>query len=49
MLKNLIVYYRNYDEAIRVMQRATAVPKNTKISYHDQVMPICALSYKKLD
>jgi len=28
---------RNYDEAIRVMQRATALPKNTKTSYHDQV------------
>lgn len=28
---------RNYDEAIRVMHRATALPKNVKISYHDQV------------
>src|ERR1700733_1061395 len=35
--KNIVRCYRNYDEAIRVMQRATAVPKNTKISYHDQV------------
>ncbi len=33
---------RNYDEAIRVMQRATSVPKNTKISYHDQV---CLIDY----
>jgi len=28
---------RNYDDAIRVMQRATAVPKNTKVNYHDHV------------
>jgi pre-mRNA-splicing factor SYF1 len=28
---------RNYDEAIRVMQRAAAIPKNTKINYHDHV------------
>ncbi len=28
---------RNYDEAIHVMQWATSVPKNTEISYHDQV------------
>src|SRR5258707_10767087 len=28
---------RNYDEAIHVMQQATSVPKNTEISYHDQV------------
>jgi len=27
----------NYEDAIRVMQRATAVPKNPRISYHDQV------------
>lgn len=31
---------RNYDDAIRVMQRATAVPKNTKVNYHDHVRPI---------
>lgn len=31
---------RNYDEAIRVMQRASAIPKNTKISYHDHVREI---------
>ena len=30
-------YRRNYDDAIRVMQRATAVPKNTKVNYHDHV------------
>ncbi len=28
---------RNYNEAIHIMQWATSVPKNTKISYHDQV------------
>ena len=33
--------YRNYDEAIRVMQRAAAIPKNPKINYHDHV---CSLS-----
>ena len=26
-----------YDEGIRVMQRATAIPKNTRINYHDHV------------
>ena len=31
------ILLRNYDEAIHVMQWATSVPKNTKISYHDQV------------
>lgn len=29
--------HENYEEAIRVMQRAAVVPKNTKISYHDHV------------
>src|SRR5258708_28000403 len=28
---------RNYDEVICIMQQATSVPKNTEISYHDQV------------
>jgi pre-mRNA-splicing factor SYF1 len=32
--------YRNYDEAIKVMQRASAIPKNWKnISFHDEVRP----------
>lgn len=31
------VFSRNYDEAIRVMQRAAAIPKNVKINYHDHV------------
>lgn len=33
----LTMIYSNDDEAIRVMQRAAAVPKNTKINYHDHV------------
>jgi pre-mRNA-splicing factor SYF1 len=33
----LIIGHRNFDEAIRVMHRATAIPKNTKVSYHDHV------------
>jgi pre-mRNA-splicing factor SYF1 len=27
----------NYDEALRVMERATTLPKKTNISYHDEV------------
>jgi pre-mRNA-splicing factor SYF1 len=29
--------HENYDEAIRVIQRVAVVPKNPRISYHDQV------------
>ena len=29
--------YRNYDEAVRLMQRATTVPKNTKIDFYNDV------------
>lgn len=29
--------YSNFDEAIRVMQRAASIPKNSKINYHDHV------------
>ena len=43
---------RNYDDAIRVMQRAAAVPKNTKVNYHDHVSFInnihCAISDRSL-
>lgn len=28
---------RNYDEAIRVMQRATTIPRNTKVNFYDEV------------
>ncbi|KAG8865262.1 pre-mRNA-splicing factor syf1 [Tulasnella sp. 330] len=38
----------NYEEAIRVMQRAAAIPKNTKISYHDQSLPVQARLFKSL-
>ncbi|KAF4615495.1 hypothetical protein D9613_002905 [Agrocybe pediades] len=38
----------NYDEAIRVMQRATAIPKNTKISYHDHSLSSQARLFKSL-
>lgn len=34
---HILMFCRNYDEAIRVMQRASAIPKNTKINYHDHV------------
>ncbi|KAG8922297.1 pre-mRNA-splicing factor syf1 [Tulasnella sp. 417] len=38
----------NYDEAIHVMQRAAAVPKNTKINYHDPSLPVQARLFKSL-
>ncbi|KAF9567615.1 hypothetical protein CPC08DRAFT_626769 [Agrocybe pediades] len=38
----------NYDEAIRVMQRATTIPKNTKISYHDHSLSSQARLFKSL-
>ncbi|KAG9318252.1 hypothetical protein JVU11DRAFT_333 [Chiua virens] len=38
----------NYDEAIRVMQRAAVIPKNTKINYHDHSLPIQARLFKSL-
>ncbi|KAI6116899.1 hypothetical protein EDD16DRAFT_1590957 [Pisolithus croceorrhizus] len=37
----------NYDEAIRVMQRAAAIPKNTKVNYHDH-LPVQARLFKSL-
>ncbi|KAF8969894.1 hypothetical protein BDZ97DRAFT_1902300 [Flammula alnicola] len=40
--------HENYDEAIRVMQRATAIPKNTKISYHDHTISAQARLFKSL-
>ncbi|KAG2020496.1 pre-mRNA-splicing factor CLF1 [Coprinopsis cinerea AmutBmut pab1-1] len=40
--------HENYDEAIRVMQRATAVPKNTKVNYHDQSLSAQARLFKSL-
>ncbi|KAF8516912.1 spliceosome complex protein [Hysterangium stoloniferum] len=38
----------NYEEAIRVMQRAAVVPKNPKINYHDQSLPVQARLFKSL-
>ncbi|KAI5477842.1 pre-mRNA-splicing factor SYF1 [Pseudohyphozyma bogoriensis] len=38
----------NYDEAIRVMQRAAMVPKNTKISFHDESLSAQARLFKSL-
>ncbi|KAF8163140.1 protein prenylyltransferase [Crassisporium funariophilum] len=38
----------NYDEAIRVMQRATALPKNIKINYHDHGLSAQARLFKSL-
>lgn len=35
--RRLTLARRNYDEAIRVMQRAAVIPKNAKINYHDHV------------
>ncbi|OBZ75733.1 Pre-mRNA-splicing factor SYF1 [Grifola frondosa] len=34
------IRHENYDEATRVMQRAAAIPKNTKISYHDHSLKL---------
>ncbi|PPQ78538.1 hypothetical protein CVT25_011810 [Psilocybe cyanescens] len=38
----------NYDEAIRVMQRATAIPKNVKVNYHDHSLSAQARLFKSL-
>ncbi|KAL7413210.1 hypothetical protein BDY24DRAFT_389307 [Mrakia frigida] len=38
----------NFDEAIRVMQRATTTPKNTKISYHDESLSVQQRLFKSL-
>ncbi|KAF4604099.1 pre-mRNA-splicing factor syf1 [Pleurotus pulmonarius] len=38
----------NYDEAVRVMQRATAIPKNTKINYHDHTLSVQTRLFKSL-
>ncbi|KAH9484166.1 Pre-mRNA-splicing factor SYF1 [Psilocybe cubensis] len=40
--------HENYDEAIRVMQRATAIPKNVKINYHDHSLSAQARLFKSL-
>ncbi|THH04698.1 hypothetical protein EW145_g5331 [Phellinidium pouzarii] len=40
--------HENFDEAIRVMQRAAVVPKNPKINYHDHSIPVQARLFKSL-
>jgi len=40
--------HENYDEAIRVMQRVAVVPKNPRISYHDQSLPVQKRLFKSL-
>ncbi|KIM32035.1 hypothetical protein M408DRAFT_64270 [Serendipita vermifera MAFF 305830] len=40
--------HENYDEAIRIMQRAAFVPKDTRTSYHDQTLPVQARLFKSL-
>ncbi|KAI0831159.1 spliceosome complex protein [Trametes gibbosa] len=42
------IRHENYDEAIRVMQRAAAVPKNTKVNYFDHALPVQARLFKSL-
>ncbi|OCH87421.1 protein prenylyltransferase [Obba rivulosa] len=42
------IRHENYDEAIRVMQRAAVIPKNTKISYHDHSLPVQVRLFKSL-
>lgn len=38
----------NYEEAIRLMQRATTLPRNTKVSYHDESLSVQARLFKSL-
>ncbi|TFY60711.1 hypothetical protein EVJ58_g4979 [Rhodofomes roseus] len=42
------IRHENYDEAIRVMQRAAAIPKNTKINYHDHSLSVQVRLFKSL-
>ncbi|KAF7359358.1 Pre-mRNA-splicing factor SYF1 [Mycena sanguinolenta] len=42
------IRHENYDEAIRVMQRAAAIPKNTKINYHDHSLSAQTRLFKSL-
>jgi hypothetical protein len=39
---------RNYDEAVRVVQRGLVIPKNARISYHDQSLPVQSRLFKSL-
>ncbi|OCF37080.1 pre-mRNA-splicing factor SYF1 [Kwoniella heveanensis CBS 569] len=38
----------NYDEAIRLMQRATTIPKNTKVDYYNDSLPPQSRLFKSL-
>ncbi|KAF5386776.1 hypothetical protein D9615_001669 [Tricholomella constricta] len=42
------IRHDNYDDAIRVMQRATAIPKNVKVNYHDHSLSAQARLFKSL-
>ncbi|KAI0950263.1 hypothetical protein AcW1_005973 [Taiwanofungus camphoratus] len=42
------IRHENYDEAIRVMQRAAVIPKNAKINYHDHSLSVQARLFKSL-
>ncbi|KAG6817083.1 hypothetical protein H0H87_012851 [Tephrocybe sp. NHM501043] len=42
------IRHDNYDDAIRVMQRATAIPKNTKLNYHDHTLSAQTRLFKSL-
>ncbi|KAJ7168173.1 hypothetical protein C8R43DRAFT_1094750 [Mycena crocata] len=44
----LEIRHENYDDAIRVMQRAAAIPKNTKINYHDHSLSAQTRLFKSL-
>lgn len=45
---DLIADSRNYEEAIRLMQRATTVAKNTKIDYYNDSLPPQTRLFKSL-
>ncbi|KAG5342203.1 hypothetical protein C0989_004515 [Termitomyces sp. Mn162] len=42
------IRHENYDDAIRVMQRATAIPRNVKINYHDHALSAQTRLFKSL-
>ncbi|KAJ7445741.1 hypothetical protein B0H11DRAFT_2086655 [Mycena galericulata] len=44
----LEIRHENYDDAIRVMQRAAAIPKSVKINYHDHSLSAQARLFKSL-
>ncbi|KAG6869083.1 hypothetical protein C0993_003403 [Termitomyces sp. T159_Od127] len=42
------IRHGNYDDAVRVMQRATAIPKNIKVNYHDHTLSAQTRLFKSL-